>query len=189
MTVLNLNRESLKADEVKIDNYGRVSITEKEAFDAVYTGKLNTLEGIIIDGPIDQYNRARLQNADRIPALELPEDLSEVSKKFFDESNQCNWFMPEGAVHENLVEILYGMCTTEEQRKRVDEELTLFIQHGMFDLLFYLKYLVDTMRQNNIVWGVGRGSSVASYVLYLIGVHKIDSIKYDLDIKEFLKEN
>lgn len=189
MTVLNLNRESLKADEVKIDNYGRVSITEKEAFDAVYTGKLSTLEGVTIDGPIDQYNRARLQNADRIPALELPEDLSEVSKEFFDESNQCDWFMPKDAVQENLVEMLYGMCETEVQRKRVDDELTLFIQHGMFDLLFYLKYLVDTMRQNNIVWGVGRGSSVASYVLYLIGVHKIDSIKYDLDIKEFLKEN
>ena len=58
----------------------------------------------------------------------------------------------------------------------------------MFDLLSYLKYLVDTMRENNIVWGVGRGSSVASYVLYLIGIHKIDSIKYNLDIHEFLKE-
>jgi DNA polymerase III alpha subunit len=43
------------------------------------------------------------------------------------------------------------------------------------------------MKENKIVWGVGRGSSVASYVLYLIGVHRIDSIKYDLDIREFLK--
>ena len=58
----------------------------------------------------------------------------------------------------------------------------------MIDLLYYLKYLVDTMRKNNIVWGVGRGSSVASYVLYLIGIHRIDSIKYNLDINEFLKE-
>ena len=82
---------------------------------------------------------------------------------------------------------LIDQCKTEEERTRVDEELTLFIQHGMFDLLFYLKYLVDTMRENNIVWGVGRGSSVASYVLYLIGVHKVDSIKYQLDINEFLK--
>jgi DNA polymerase III alpha subunit len=55
------------------------------------------------------------------------------------------------------------------------------------DLLKYLKYLVDTMRENKIVWGVGRGSSVASYALYLIGVHKVDSIKYQLDINEFLK--
>jgi len=49
------------------------------------------------------------------------------------------------------------------------------------------KYFVDTMQANNVVWGVGRGSSVASYVLYLIGVHKIDSIKYNLDWQEFLR--
>jgi DNA polymerase III alpha subunit len=48
-------------------------------------------------------------------------------------------------------------------------------------------YLVDVMRENSVVWGVGRGSSVASYVLYLIGVHKIDSVKYNLDFKEFFK--
>ena len=43
------------------------------------------------------------------------------------------------------------------------------------------------MRKNNIVWGVGRGSSVSSYVLFLMGVHKVDSMKYNLDIKDFLK--
>jgi DNA polymerase III alpha subunit len=58
----------------------------------------------------------------------------------------------------------------------------------MIDVLLCIKYLVDYMREHNIVWGVGRGSSVASYCLYLIGVHKVDSIKYQLDIKEFLKE-
>jgi DNA polymerase III alpha subunit len=57
----------------------------------------------------------------------------------------------------------------------------------MIGLLKYIKYLVDTMREHKIVWGVGRGSSVASYALYLIGVHKIDSVKYGLDINEFLK--
>jgi DNA polymerase III alpha subunit len=174
---------------VKIDNYSRVTISEQEAFEAIYNGKLKSLDGVIVNCNIGQYNEAVSQNADRIAKLQLAEDLTDVSIEMFDKSNQCDWFMPEDAVHENLVEMLYGLCKTEEHRKRVDDELTLFIQHGMFDLLFYLKYLVDTMRQHNIVWGVGRGSSVASYVLYLIGVHKIDSIKYDLDIKEFLKEN
>ena len=57
----------------------------------------------------------------------------------------------------------------------------------MIDVLRYLKYLVDTMRKHKIVWGVGRGSSVASYCLFLIGVHRVDSVLYQLDIKEFLK--
>jgi DNA polymerase III alpha subunit len=47
--------------------------------------------------------------------------------------------------------------------------------------------MVTVCKENNIVLGVGRGSSVASYVLYLLGVHRVDSLKYDLDIKEFLK--
>jgi len=50
-----------------------------------------------------------------------------------------------------------------------------------------MKYLVDLMRENNIVWGVGRGSSVSSFVLFLIGIHRINSIYYDLDVEEFLK--
>ncbi len=57
----------------------------------------------------------------------------------------------------------------------------------MLVLLKTMKYIVDTLRENNIVWGVGRGSSVASYVLFLLGVHKIDSVKYDLPIEEFFK--
>ncbi len=169
------------------DRYGRVSLTEQEAFEGLYTSKLKSLSGVSIDGNLDQYNTARRTNADKIPELEPQENLEDVSIELFDESNQCNWFMPDDYCP-NLVEMLYGMCTTEEETNRVSQELELFIQHGMFDLLFYLKYLVDTMRENNIVWGVGRGSSVASYVLYLIGVHKINSIKYNLDIHEFLKE-
>jgi len=80
----------------------------------------------------------------------------------------------------------YDMQETVEWT-RVCEEIEAFRERGMFDLLRYMVYLVDFMRENNIVWGVGRGSSVASYVLYLIGVHRIDSIKYNLDWREFLR--
>ena len=66
-------------------------------------------------------------------------------------------------------------------------ELLLYQERGLFDLLRYLKYLVDVMKQNHVIWGVGRGSSVASYVLYLLGVHRIDSMYYDLDAEEFLR--
>lgn len=70
---------------------------------------------------------------------------------------------------------------------RVEHELALFKARNLYPVLQLMIYIVDTMRKYDIVWGVGRGSSVASYCLYLIGVHKIDSIKYNLDIKEFLK--
>ena len=74
-----------------------------------------------------------------------------------------------------------------KRKARVEEELGLFKARNLYPILQLLIYIVDTMRKNNLVWGVGRGSSVASYCLYLIGIHKIDSVKYQLDIKEFLK--
>ena len=77
-------------------------------------------------------------------------------------------------------------CKTFQEIERV--ELNLFnMNKTMYNLLRYMCYLVDFMRENNIVWGVGRGSSVSSYVLFLIGIHKVNSIQYDLDYKEFLR--
>ena len=70
---------------------------------------------------------------------------------------------------------------------RVEMELAEFKARNLFPILQLLIYIIDTMRKNSLVWGVGRGSSVASYILYLLGVHKVDSVKYNLDIKEFLK--
>ncbi len=63
----------------------------------------------------------------------------------------------------------------------------MFEERGLMPVLQLLIYIIDTMRKYNKLWGVGRGSSVSSYVLYLLGVHKVDSYKYNLDIKEFLK--
>jgi len=172
---------------MKIDNYGKTIVTLDEAFDFLYSGKINSLEDLYVEDKIavNLFNKSVKDNADNIINLSHYV-LSEENLEDFDKTNHANWFMPKN-YQPNLISELYDMCHSDQQRERVTKELELFIEHKMFDLLFYLKYLVDTMRQNNIVWGVGRGSSVASYVLYLIGVHKIDSIKYNLDINEFLK--
>jgi len=76
---------------------------------------------------------------------------------------------------------------SQEQWARVDIELEEFKQRNLIDLLRFFVYFVDTIRNSNVIYGVGRGSSIASYVLYLLKVHRIDSFKYNLDIKEFLK--
>jgi hypothetical protein len=72
---------------------------------------------------------------------------------------------------------------------RVESEIKFFIKTGNVDFLCSLVRLIDRFRSEDIVWGVGRGSSCASYILYLIGVHDINSIKYDIPFKEFSKEN
>jgi len=98
-----------------------------------------------------------------------------------------NWHMPEEYKTLDIKKYLLDLTTDQNQFNRVKYELSLFTDRGMIIVLKFLKYLVDTCKENDIVLGVGRGSSVASYCLYLLGVHKIDSLKYELDIKEFLK--
>jgi DNA polymerase III alpha subunit len=97
-----------------------------------------------------------------------------------------NWFVPSEYKTMDIEEFLINQCP-KENLDRLAQELELYRDNNMLDVLRAMKYLVDTLRTNNIVWGVGRGSSVASYALYLIGVHKIDSIKYNLPIEEFFK--
>jgi len=172
---------------MRLTKFNETILNEEDLVEAIYSGKLTDFPSLLLDDAdlIKQFNSAVVENAEHINKLELYKESKETQEEF-DKRNQKQWFMPEDYCP-NLIEFLYGQCTTDEQTDRVSLELELFIQHNMMDLLFYLKYLVDTMRENNIVWGVGRGSSVASYCLYLIGVHKVDSIKYKLDIKEFLK--
>lgn len=172
---------------MKSNQYSQIQISEQEAFAALLEGKINNLDSVYLDSveAIEQYNRARSTNADNISVLEkLPE--LDLSVEEFDKLNQQNWFMPKN-YFPNLLEWLFEQCKTQEEKDRVAVELELYSQYNMIDVLHYIKYLVDIMRKEGIVWGVGRGSSVASYVLYLIGAHKVNSLKYNLDIREFLK--
>lgn len=171
-----------------INQYSQVTISEEEALEAVYNKNIVDLRGIFIDdlAIIEKFNQARAENADRfdnlavLPALDIPIET-------FDQANQEIWFMPDEYITVDIASWLINQCTTDQQIDRVVTELELFVQYDLVSVLRYLKYLVDTMRANKILWGVGRGSSIASYCLYLLGVHKVDSIFYELDIKEFLK--
>jgi DNA polymerase III alpha subunit len=113
--------------------------------------------------------------------------LPELSVEEFDIKNQSNWYMPEEYKQLDIAKWLLEQCRTEEELQRVGMELLMYQDRNMLVLLQFMKYLVDTLRKNNVVWGVGRGSSVASYCLFLIGIHRIDSLYFDLSIEEFLK--
>ena len=116
-----------------------------------------------------------------------PESEISLSVDEYDIMNQSNWLMPEEYKQMDIAQHVIDLCKTTPEIQRAGHELLMFQERNLFNLLKYLKYLVDTMRANNIIWGVGRGSSVASYVLYLLGVHRIDSMYYDLDPSEFLR--
>lgn len=172
---------------MRIDKFGRTFISEEEAMESLYSGHIKNLQGIYLEGDPTQYNSAVLKNADNFPKISEIINQENLSIEEFDNRCQKNWFMPNKYKMLDIENYLRKICP-KENYTRLENELELYKKHDMLDLLRYLKYLVDVMKENNIVWGVGRGSSVASYALFLLEVHRIDSVKYDLDIKEFIKE-
>jgi len=102
-------------------------------------------------------------------------------------TQQMSWHMPDEYKQLDIAVYILGLCVNEAELQRCGSELLLYQERDLFDLLRYLKYLVDVMTENRVIWGVGRGSSVASFILYKLGVHRINSLYYNLDIAEFLR--
>lgn len=166
-----------------IDKYGQPIYTEADICSAYLFDPQRKIHNCQIDQPIFFDPDLELKN---IPDISVFQTL-DCTVEEFDAINQNNWYMPDPYKNMDIAKWVLDQCTNDEQRQRVGQELLLYLDRGLFPLLQYLKYLVDTMRKYNIVWGVGRGSSVSSYVLFLIGVHKVDSLYYGLDIDEFLR--
>ena len=87
----------------------------------------------------------------------------------------------------DVEEYCLDYCETTQEMQRVKDEMMMFESRKLVPVLQYIKYLVDTMRKNKIVWGVGRGSSLASFVLFLLGINKVNPLLHNLDIHEFLR--
>lgn len=163
------------------DKYGNPVFQEHDIIDLIYKGHIDQLDQIIVNETDNIKKLAEHTGIDLKFNQDFDIDLSD-----FDKICQSDWFMPDEYKVMDIEGFLVYQCP-KENYQRLIEELEEFRSRDMIDLLRILKYVVDTLRTNNIVWGVGRGSSVASYALYLLGVHRIDSIKYNLDWREFLR--
>ena len=125
---------------------------------------------------------------ENVPAFVRYDELAQQQTlEEWDHRCQATWYMPEKYKQLDIAEHVLSLCSTDAELQRCGQELMLFQERNLFDLLRYLVYLVDVMRENRLIWGVGRGSSVASYVLYKLGVHRINSLYYELNPAEFLR--
>ena len=166
------------------DKYSNPVFTEQDLFDSLYRSyEFNANDTMLVEHT-DAVKQLETQLGFKF--LEPYETHFEVAD--YDKACQSNWFMPKEYKTLDIEEWLYTQIPPwNPEHARVQEELAAYKERNMLDLLRWLKYFVDTCTKNNIVWGVGRGSSVSSYVLYIIGVHQINSIKYNLDWREFLR--
>lgn len=165
------------------DIYGQLIFDESDLCNLYLVNPNISLDNVLIKENIKFDKQLDLNN---VPNCKVYVD-PKISIEEFDNINQNNWHFPEEYKNMDIAKYVLDQCKTEEELQRAGQELLLFQERGMFTLLKYLKYLVDTMRKNNIVWGVGRGSSVSSFVLFLLEIHKINSLYYGLEIDEFIR--
>lgn len=165
------------------DEFGQQVLSHDDICNIYLSDPEAKLKRALVEIPIFSNKALDLNNDPQFILYDKPN----LTLKEFDELNQSKWFMPKEYAEMNIAKFVLDQTNGYAELQRAGQELMLFQERGLFPLLRYLKYLVDTMRANNVVWGVGRGSSIASFVLFLIGVHRINSLYYDLSIDEFLK--
>jgi DNA polymerase III alpha subunit len=168
------------------NNLGEMIFNENDVCDLLMRGHdAESLKNMLVDETVKI--EEAINFVERMPELIKHVGDPNVIMNVFDQKKQANWHMPQQYKDLDIAQYVLTLCNNETELQRCGEELLLYQERDLFNLLRYLKYLVDLMTENNVIWGVGRGSSVSSYILYKLGVHKIDSIYYQLDIKEFLR--
>ena len=119
-------------------------------------------------------------------------EITEKTKPNYDKINDA-FNIPKRYLDMNLGDYFISKVNSrfkkveKEHLLRIKQELDIYSEKGMEDVLRLSIYIVDTLKEENIVWGPGRGSACCSFLLYLIELHDIDSIKFELDINEFLR--
>lgn len=167
------------------NKFGELIFSEQDVCHQLMQGIEQTYNSMLVDTEIKIHDLNDI--LDHVPNfIKYNTEIEQISVQEYDTAMQSNWYMPDEYKQLDIAEHVLSKCNNEAELQRAGQELLLFVEHNLIDLLKYLKYLVDTMRNNNIVWGVGRGSSVASFVLYLLDVHRVNSLYYDLPIEEFL---
>jgi DNA polymerase III alpha subunit len=170
---------------MKTDQYGQIIYDESDLVSMIMRdATVESLNGMLVEPGVTL--EAASAYLEQVPDL-IEYAFTDMTVEEFDQMKQNSWHMPDEYRHMDIAEYILSLCDSDEKLQRCGQELLLFQERNLFNLLRYLKYLVDTLKSNNMIWGVGRGSSVASYVLYLLGVHRIDSMFYDLDAREFLR--
>lgn len=172
----------------RIDEWGRLVLNDAGILEMFYKGHFQTPDALAeASEAVTAYNKWCTLYDRPEKALPISEPLN-VTPEQFHRERQSQWKMDDEYKTIDVAEWLYERCTTEVEVDRVTEEMELFRKHGMENVLRFLIFMTTTLRAEGVWWGVGRGSSVASYCLYLIGVHKIDSLRFGLDIREFIRD-
>lgn len=141
----------------------------------------------------------------KIMVSHLTEDIDEFNKRSdvkirvaldnYDPALPLEWNIPNEYLNINIRDYIFNTLIKnmsedrkEERISRLEQEYSEFKNRGLENLLRAIIFIFDEFRRKKVLWGVGRGSSCSSYILYLIGVHSVDPIKYNIPLSEFFHD-
>lgn len=173
---------------MRTDQYGQIILGEQDLVNLVMQGReVWNMEHVMVDRDVDLEQVIHtIEDPGIMMQWTFPE-ASDMAVPDWDHMRQQRWHMPDSYKSMDIAAHVLDLCESDVELQRCGQELLMYQERGLMDLLRYLKYLVDVMRENRVIWGVGRGSSVASFVLYKLGVHRVNSLYYELDPAEFLR--
>lgn len=73
----------------------------------------------------------------------------------------------------------------QKYKDRIEEEIAVFKEANLFNYFLIVKDIIDYAISKNSLVGTGRGSIGGCLTGYLLGIHQIDSIKYNLIFSRF----
>lgn len=161
---------------------GTVICSQSALIDQLYAG--NSIADLFCN---DADDAAEWQASQRLCDDTAPGPIAATVGQYSDIDWYQYWLTPDSYVTLDLSEWCHSRCVTDVEHDRVTYELAEMHSRDMYPVIRHLIYCMDIWRQNGVFWGVGRGSSVCSYVLYLIGINRINPLVYDLDLDEWLK--
>lgn len=174
MSIINLG------DRI-IDDDGNVVYFLNSLIELLYKGE-SPSELLFPENDVDVklFNQNAYENFDE-ESYSLPKSLKTI------EERKHKWFYPDFYDTIDLKEYFLALCKNDIEKNRALEELDMFMERDMEKFLRFCIYFSNMINENNWVIGVGRGSSCACFLLYLLKIHLVNPIQYNLNIKEFLK--
>lgn len=169
---------------------GDSSYTIKGILDILLSGDTTWKDKYVIDP--DDFSVKKINQLENDVNLKSKSDIN-IPDNLFD------WNIPENYINLDVRDLVTQLLKRELENSSLSEsekvvrcnrvklEFELWERLKMFSLLNVLVYMIDTFNKHNVVWGTGRGSSCCSYILYLIGVHDVDSVKYGLETNDFFR--
>jgi DNA polymerase III alpha subunit len=172
------------ASTLDVDDWGRVVASYDQAIEVLMSGRDLNIVNVQASPELERYNEF-CRMFDKTDEIIRPvEPMAETPEVYHAHRSQ-EWISKVDS--SQLWDDLLAKCETTIERERFVMELEEFGKRGMIEVLVQLDAMIKELDSANVVRGVGRGSSVASFILYLMGVHFINPIAYNIDVGEFLK--